>query len=78
MIDLRAFGSQLTEIKAPNEYGVLTKYTVDEVFPYHIKCHSDTGRVECFGVGDLTEIGVITSKKRLIYDTLRRTQIPLE
>ena len=62
MTDLRMFGSYLHTFKAPNEYGVLTKYFVDEVFPYHVKCHSESGRIECFSVGDLINIGVLKNK----------------
>jgi len=64
MIDLRMFGSCLNTFKAPNEFGVLMKYTVDEIFPYHVKCHSTTGRIECFSVGDLMKLGVLRDKRR--------------
>ena len=65
MIDLRMYGAGITTIKAPNEYGVLTKYTVDEVFPYFVKCHSETGRIECFNAGDLIKAGVLKNKGML-------------
>lgn len=62
MIDLRMFGGVLTTIKMPNEYGIQTKYVVDEVFPYFVKCHSETGRTECFNAGDLMKNGVLKNK----------------
>lgn len=64
MLDLRIIGSYLKTFKAPDEFGVLTKYYVDDVFPYHVKCHSTTGRIECFSVGDLMKLGVLRDKRR--------------
>ena len=64
MLDLRVYGNELNMITAPNEFGVLTKYYVDDVFPYHVKCHSTTGRIECFSVGDLMKLGVLRDKRR--------------
>lgn len=67
MNDLRAFGNELNEIKAHNEYGVPTKYTVDEVFPYFVKCHSETGRTECFNTGDLIALGIIKNRGHITW-----------
>lgn len=68
MLDLRVYGNELNTFKAPNEFGVLTRYYVDEVFPYHVKCHSETGRTECFSAGDLMQIGIIKNKRWWIND----------
>ena len=61
MIDLRAIGSELTEI-TKHENGVKTKYIVDKVYPFIVKCHDHNGNVECFSIGDLVVMGELKTK----------------
>ena len=60
MIDLRMFGNELNTI-VKYEDGIKRKFTVDEIFQFHVKCHDETGRVECFNMGDLVTMGVLAS-----------------
>ena len=60
MIDLRLFGNELNEIIIREE-GTKRKYTVDEIYQFHVKCHDENGHVECFNMGDLVRNGVLAS-----------------
>ena len=60
MIDLRAIGSEFNEI-TKYECGVKTKYIVDKVYPFFVKCHDHNGNVECFNIGDLVVMGLIST-----------------
>lgn len=77
MIDLRLHtnnlvGKELVPKRnpeaSPNGHilSITRKYIVDKVYPMHVKCHSvcENGYhiVECFGIGDLVQMGVLHGK----------------
>jgi hypothetical protein len=60
MIDLRMFGNELNEFTKRDELGT-KRYTVDEIYQFHVKCHDQNGMIECFNMGDLVTMGVLAS-----------------
>ena len=62
MIDLRAAGAELTEIKV-TEDGVTKKYKVDNVYPFIVQCHDESGVRTCFSIGDLITMGVLNQNR---------------
>lgn len=63
MIDLRLFANELTEV-INYEDGIKRKYTVDNVYPFFIRCHSASGSTMCFNIGDLVIMGVLSGNNR--------------
>lgn len=77
MIDLRLLANDLIgkELKprrnaeaTPNGHilSISRKYIVDKVYPMHVMCHStcenDYNIIECFGIGDLVQMGILNGK----------------
>lgn len=63
MIDLRLYANEITELTRYEE-GIKHKYTVDEVYPFFLRCHSNSGSTMCFNIGDLVEMGVLRGNNR--------------
>lgn len=58
MIDLRSIGADINKITR-TEDGKSVVYEVEKVYPFYVRCKSNTGRVECFNIGDLVVMGII-------------------
>lgn len=59
MLDLRSIGSLITDFKK-SENGVVKKYKIIDVYPFIIRCQDENGFSECFNIGDLIVLGLIT------------------
>lgn len=44
------------------------KYIIDEIYPLFVRCHSDCENgyrlIECFGIGDLVQMGVLSNGRK--------------
>lgn len=60
MIDLRSIGSLITDFKR-SDNGVTKKYKVIAVYPFMVRCQDENGFNECFSIGDLIILGLITT-----------------